>query len=140
MKQMVNKAFRILGVLVLSGGALAAAKGAESTAGGTVTIEYYYKIVPGGMMPGGPSEWLSLYLKNHHPILQQLRKEGPILSEKLYERRFHAREPSVGLQSGDGVARLGRRSKRPARVSRKSSTRFIRTRRSTTVRKSVGGN
>ena len=94
MKQTVNKAFRILAVLVLSGGVLAAAKVAESTEGGTVTIEYYYKIVPGGMMPGGPSEWLSLYLKNHHPNLQQLRKEGLILSEKLYERRFHAESPA----------------------------------------------
>jgi len=46
------------------------------------------------MTPGGPSEWLSLYLKNHHPILQQLKKEGLILSEKLYERRFHAESPA----------------------------------------------
>jgi hypothetical protein len=92
--EIMNKAFRILGVFVLGLGAAAAAQGAEPTGSGPVTIEYYYKIVPGGMMPGGPSEWLSLYLKNHHPILQRLRKEGLILSEKLYERRFHAETPA----------------------------------------------
>jgi hypothetical protein len=73
---------------------LGQATAAESAGGGPVTIEYYYKIVPGGMMPGGPSEWLTLYLKNHHPILKQLGKEGLILSEKLYERRFHAESPA----------------------------------------------
>jgi len=74
--------------------ALVPATAAEPAGAGPVTIEYYYKIVPGGMMPGGPSEWLSLYLKNHHPILKQLGKEGLILSEKLYERRFHAASPA----------------------------------------------
>lgn len=69
------------------------ARGADP-GGGPVTIEYYYKITPGGMMPGGPSEWLSLYLKNHHPILLQLKKQGLILRENLYERRFHAESPA----------------------------------------------
>ena len=50
-------------------------------------------------MPGGPSEWLSLYLKNHHPILQQLKKEGLILREKIYERKFHAESPAWDVQS-----------------------------------------
>lgn len=90
----MNKGFRILGVLIFSLGTLVAARGAQPASGGPVTIEYYYKIVPGGMMPGGPSEWLTLYLKNHHPILRQLAKEGFILSEKLYERRFHADNPA----------------------------------------------
>ncbi len=72
----------------------ASAGGGEQPGGTPVTIEYYYKIVPGGMVPGGPSEWLSLYLKNHHPILKQLMKDGLLLSEKLYERRFHAESPA----------------------------------------------
>ncbi len=58
-----------------------------------VTIEYYYKLVPGGAVPGGRGEWLALYKKNHHPILRRLAKDGLILSEKLYERRFHAESP-----------------------------------------------
>jgi hypothetical protein len=66
----------------------------EPPKGAPVTVEYYYKIVPGGMRPGGPSEWLSLYLKNHHPILKQLQKEGLLLSEKLYERKFHSLSPA----------------------------------------------
>ena len=53
-----------------------------------ITIEYYYKLVP-----GGGAEWLALYRKNHHPILRELVKDGLILSEKLYERRFHAISP-----------------------------------------------
>jgi hypothetical protein len=90
----MNKALRILGILILGLGAFAAAWSAEGTGGPPVTVEYYYKIVPGGMMPGGPSEWLSLYLRNHHPILQQLKKDGLILSERIYERRFHAESPA----------------------------------------------
>jgi len=85
---------RILGALIVGLGVLATARAAEGAGGAPVTVEYYYKIVPGGMMPGGPSEWLSLYLKNHHPILRQLKKEGLILSEKVYERRFHAESPA----------------------------------------------
>ena len=54
-----------------------------------ITIEYYYKLIP-----GGAAEWLALYRKNHHPILKELVKEGLILSEKLYERRFHAVSPA----------------------------------------------
>lgn len=83
-----------MGVIAIGLSALGQASAAESAGGEPVTIEYYYKIAPGGMMPGGPSEWLSLYLKNHHPILRQLGKEGLILSEKLYERRFHAESPA----------------------------------------------
>jgi len=84
----------IMLALAMSLGALGQAADARPEGGGPVTIEYYYKIAPGGMMPGGPSEWLSLYLKNHHPILKQLAKEGLILSEKVYERRFHAESPA----------------------------------------------
>ncbi len=64
------------------------------TASSAVTIQYYYKLVPGAATPGGGGEWLALYKKNHHPILRQLAKEGFILSEKLYERRFHAESPA----------------------------------------------
>jgi len=86
----MNQRLCVSAVLIFSLGAALSVKSADTTSGGPVIIEYYYKIVPGGMMPGGPSEWLSLYLKNHHPILKQLGKEGLILSEKVYERRFHA--------------------------------------------------
>ncbi len=70
------------------------AASAPPASGGPVTIEYYYKLIPGAMLPGGPSEWLSLYKKNHNPILQRLMKEGLLLSEKAYERRFHAESPA----------------------------------------------
>ena len=67
---------------------LAAPLGAEQ-GGQPVMIEYYYKLVP-----GGTSEWLALYKKNHNPILKQLIEEGLLKSEKLYERRFHAESPA----------------------------------------------
>ena len=54
-----------------------------------VVIEYYYKLAP-----GAAAEWLELYKKNHNPMLQQLIKEGILLSEKLYERRFHSVAPA----------------------------------------------
>lgn len=57
--------------------------------GAPVVIEYYYKLAP-----GGTSEWLALYKKNHNPILKQLMKDGLLKSEKLYERRFHAQSPA----------------------------------------------
>ncbi len=63
--------------------------GAEPAGSAPVTIEYYYKLAP-----GTGQEWLSLYKKNHNPILQQLKKEGLILSERLFERRFHAASPA----------------------------------------------
>jgi hypothetical protein len=88
--EIMNPLLSVLGIV----GIPAAPRGAEPSGGKPVTVEYYYKIVPGGMRPGGPSEWLSLYLKNHHPILQQLKKEGLIVSEKLYERKFHAESPA----------------------------------------------
>ena len=76
--------------LVLAGLlALYASAAAQQSSGTPVTVEYYYQLVP-----GGAQEWLALYKKNHNPILQQLRKEGLIKSEKLYERRFHAAKPA----------------------------------------------
>jgi hypothetical protein len=90
----MNRFMGALGLVLVGLGIPASVRGAEQSKDTPVTIEYYYKIAPGGMTPGGPSEWLSLYMKNHHPILQQLKKEGLILSEKLYERRFHAESPA----------------------------------------------
>ena len=86
---MMKNFFRIALGLVVCGGWLAAPKGFSQTASSPVTIEYYYKLVP-----GGTSEWLVLYKKNHNPILRQLLKEGLIRGEKLYTRRFHAGSPA----------------------------------------------
>jgi hypothetical protein len=69
--------------------AFAASFHGEQLASQPVTIEYYYKLVP-----GGASEWLALYKKNHNPLLKELMKEGLLKSEKLYTRRFHAESPA----------------------------------------------
>lgn len=62
---------------------------ADQLAGTAVTIEYYYKLAP-----GTTKEWLALYKKNHNPILQQHVKSGLLLSERLFERRYHALSPA----------------------------------------------
>jgi hypothetical protein len=69
--------------------AFGASASAEQSPGSPVTVEYYYKLVP-----GGTAEWLALYKKNHNPVLKQLMKEGLLVSERLYERRFHAETPA----------------------------------------------
>jgi len=79
----------LLGLAVVTLSALTGALGVEQAAGARVTIEYYYKLAP-----GATKEWLALYKKNHNPILKQLMKEGRLLSEKLYERRYHAASPA----------------------------------------------
>ena len=69
--------------------ALAASAGTGQSAAQLVTIEYYYRLAP-----GGSTEWLALYKKNHNPLLKELMKEGLLKSEKLYTRRFHAESPA----------------------------------------------
>ncbi len=85
----MERVFRHLGFVVTPLLAFAQAEGGGAPPGAPVTIEYYYKLVP-----GGTAEWLALYKKNHNPILKELMKEGLLKSEKLYERRFHAETPA----------------------------------------------
>ncbi len=84
----MNRIMQILGLGVTPLLAFASVAGGGQPDGASVMIEYYYKLVP-----GGTSEWLALYKKNHNPILKQLMKEGLLKSEKLYARRFHAETP-----------------------------------------------
>jgi len=77
------------GIAVVALSALTGASGAAQTVSTPVMIEYYYKLAP-----GASKEWLALYKKNHNPILQQHMKSGLLLSEKLYERRYHAVAPA----------------------------------------------
>ncbi len=85
----MNRILQMLSLGVAPLMAFASVAGGGQVAGAPVMIEYYYKLVP-----GGTSEWLALYKKNHNPILKQLMKEGLLKSEKLYERRFHAETPA----------------------------------------------
>ncbi len=85
----MERIFRYLGFVVSSLRAFAEPTGGGAPPSTLVTIEYYYKLVP-----GGTAEWLALYKKNHNPILKELMKEGILKSEKLYGRRFHAETPA----------------------------------------------
>lgn len=83
------KICRALGISVMTFCALIGLLRAEQPTGTAVTIEYYYKLAP-----GTTKEWLALYKKNHNPILLQHKKAGLLLSERLFERRFHAISPA----------------------------------------------
>jgi hypothetical protein len=83
------RTFQFLTLAVAPLFALAVSAGAGQSTAQPVTIEYYYRLAP-----GGSSEWLALYKKNHNPLLKQLMKEGLLKSEKLYTRRFHAESPA----------------------------------------------
>jgi len=85
----MNKIPATVGLLILSMRAPLVPNALGQTTGQPVTVEYCYKLVP-----GGASEWLTLYKKNHNPILLQSMKEGLLKSERLYERRFHAASPA----------------------------------------------
>ena len=85
----MNRNLKSVGMLMgmmLAAGLAARAQQASSA---RVTIEYYYKL-----KPWTAKEWLALYKKNHNPILREHMKSGLLLSEKLYERRFHAAAPA----------------------------------------------
>jgi len=83
----MNLQFATLGLVPII--ALATCAGATQPTAQPITIEYYYKLAP-----GGSAEWLALYNKNHNPLLKELMKEGLLKSEKLYTRRFHAESPA----------------------------------------------
>lgn len=80
--------FPVAGLLLLGFAALGMPVAPAEEPSPPVTIENYYKLVP-----GGTKEWQELYRKNHYPILEQLKKEGILKSLRLYERRFHAMSP-----------------------------------------------
>ena len=85
----MNRMLQLLTLIVVPLFALAASAGVAQSTAQPVTIEYYYRLAP-----GGTSEWLALYKKNHNPLLKELMKEGLLKSEKLYTRRFHAESPA----------------------------------------------
>ena len=80
---------RSLGLSMMTLCAVIGPLSAAQPSGTAVTIEYYYKLAP-----GTTKEWLLLYKKNHNPILQQHMKSGLLLSERLFERRYHAIVPA----------------------------------------------
>ena len=51
------------------------------------TVEYYYKC-----QWGHQQEFLSLFLKNHYPLLQRIQSTGRILSLKIESPAYHTTE------------------------------------------------
>jgi hypothetical protein len=59
----------------------------QSAAGQPYTIEYYYKC-----QWGHQQEFLSLFLKNHYPLLKKIQSTGRILSVKVESPAYHTTE------------------------------------------------
>ncbi|MFZ0743042.1 MAG: hypothetical protein WAM85_01485 [Terracidiphilus sp.] len=85
---------RMLGVflfLVLAGGlgAPLMAQGAPPQGGADqpYTVEYYYKV-----QWGHQQEFLSLFLKNHYPLLKKIVSTGRMLSVKIESPAYHTTE------------------------------------------------
>lgn len=51
------------------------------------TMEYYYKV-----QWGHQKEFLSLFLKNHYPVLQKIQATGRIVSLKIESPAYHTTE------------------------------------------------
>lgn len=59
----------------------------QTAAGQPYTIEYYYKC-----QWGHQQEFLSLFLKNHWPLLKRIQSTGRILSLKIESPAYHTTE------------------------------------------------
>jgi hypothetical protein len=59
----------------------------QSREGAPYTIEYYYKC-----QWGHQQEFLSLFLKNHYPLLKKIQSTGRILSVKIESPAYHTTE------------------------------------------------
>ena len=59
----------------------------QSSVGQPYTIEYYYKC-----QWGHQQEFLSLFLKNHWPLLKKIQSTGRILSLKIESPAYHTTE------------------------------------------------
>ena len=71
----------------LAGRAWAQGAPPQSSAGQPYTIEYYYKC-----QWGHQQEFLSLFLKNHWPMLVREKESGRILSLKIESPAYHTTE------------------------------------------------
>ena len=59
----------------------------QSGAGQPYTIEYYYKV-----QWGHQQEFLSLFLKNHWPLLRKIESTGRIVALKIESPAYHTTE------------------------------------------------
>ena len=51
------------------------------------TVEYYYKV-----QWGHQAEFLSLFLKNHYPLLKKIQESGRIVALKIEAPAYHTTE------------------------------------------------
>lgn len=80
----------VLGAVLLAGGtSQLKAQGAptQSAAGQPYSIEYYYKV-----QWGRQQEFLSLFLKNHFPLLKKIESTGRIVALKIEAPTYHTTE------------------------------------------------
>ena len=71
----------------MAGPSMAQGAPAQGGAGQPYTIEYYYKA-----QWGHQQEFLSLFLKNHWPLLKKIESTGRIVSLKIESPAYHTTE------------------------------------------------
>ncbi|HWG19628.1 MAG TPA: hypothetical protein VG225_03795 [Terracidiphilus sp.] len=80
-------ALPILLSALMSGALHAQGAPPQGSADAPYTVEYYYKV-----QWGHQQEFLSLFLKNHYPLLKKIESTGRILSLKIETPAYHTTE------------------------------------------------
>jgi hypothetical protein len=87
MRRLLLTALTLLFAAALAVPARAQGAPPQSSAGQPYTIEYYYKC-----QWGHQQEFLSLFLKNHWPLLKKIQSTGRIVSLKIESPAYHTTE------------------------------------------------
>jgi hypothetical protein len=84
MKAINSKVFVLLLLLIIAGAGYAQS---ASSSNSSFTVENYYKV-----KWGFAEEFISLWTKNHYPLLKKAREKGDILSVTAEKPRLHSGE------------------------------------------------
>ena len=87
MRRLVLAVLAAVFAIVPAGQMLGQGSPAQAGADQPYTIEYYYKC-----QWGHQAEFLSLFLKNHYPLLKKIESTGRIVSVKIEQPAYHTSE------------------------------------------------
>ena len=87
MRERIGRFFVLLFAALCAAPLMAQGAPAQGGADQPYTIEYYYKV-----QWGHQQEFLSLFLKNHYPLLKKIESTGRILSVRIESPAYHTTE------------------------------------------------
>jgi len=90
------------------------------------TIEYYYKV-----QWGHQQEFLTLFLKNHYPLLKKIVESGRMSSVKIEARLITPRKTAAGITASPSATPTAPSPPPPIPTKKSSSTRSTQTSRPT---------